>query len=87
MNEIYPGFVSVAWFGIVAPPKTPAAIAEKLSASLIEILRMPEVQKRLTDLSAEPVGMGPAEMARFLKLEAERWRQAIRTAGVKPGEL
>lgn len=87
MNEIYPGFVSVAWFGMVAPPKTPNAVAQRLSAAIAEVLRMPDVQKRLGDLSAEPIGMGPAEMARFMKEEAERWRQAIRTAGVKPGEL
>jgi tripartite-type tricarboxylate transporter receptor subunit TctC len=87
MNEIYPGFVSVAWFGIVAPPKTSSSIAEKLSGSIIEILRMPDVQKRLADLSAEPIGMPPAEMARFMKVEAERWREAIRAAGIKPGEL
>jgi len=87
MNEIYPGFVSVAWFGIVAPPKTPASIAQRLASSVQEILRMPDVQKRLGDLSAEPIGMGPAEMARFMKEDAERWRGAIRSAGVKPGEL
>jgi len=87
MNEIYPGFISVAWFGIVAPPRTPAAIAEKLSASINEILAMPDVRKRLADLSAEPIGMGPAQMARFMKEEAERWRQAIGTAGIKPGAL
>ncbi len=87
MNEIYPGFISVAWFGIVAPPRTPAAIAEKLSASINEILGAPEVRKRLADLSAEPIGMGPAQMARFMKEEAERWRQAIGTAGIKPGAL
>lgn len=82
-----PGFISVAWFGIVAPPKTPAAIAEKLSASINEILKMPDVQKRLTDLSAEPIGMGPAQMARFMKEDAQRWREAINTAGLKPGAL
>lgn len=87
MNEIYPGFVSIAWFGVVAPPKTPAAIAEKLSAAINEILKMPEMLKRLSDLSAEPIGMGPAEMARFMKQDAERWRDAIRAAGLKPGAL
>jgi tripartite-type tricarboxylate transporter receptor subunit TctC len=87
MNEIYPGFISVAWFGIVAPPRTPAAIAEKLSASINEILKMPDVQKRLADLSAEPIGMGPAQMARFMKEDAQRWREAISTAGLKPGAL
>ncbi len=45
------------------------------------------VLKRLAELSAEPVGMAPAEMARFMKEEAERWRNAIRTAGLKTGEL
>ena len=84
MNEIYPGFVSVAWFGVAAPPKTPGAIAEKLSLAIGEILRMPEVQKRLAALSAEPIGSSPAEMARLMKQDAERWRGVIRVAGVKP---
>jgi tripartite-type tricarboxylate transporter receptor subunit TctC len=87
MNEIYPGFVSVAWFGIVAPPRTPPAIAERFASSVREILKMPDVLKRLGELSAEPIGMPPAEMARFMKEDAARWREAIRAAGVKPGEL
>jgi tripartite-type tricarboxylate transporter receptor subunit TctC len=87
MNEMYPGFISVAWFGVVAPPKTSAAIAGRLSGSIAEILRMPEVRKRLDDLSAEAIGMGPEDMARFMKEEAARWREAIRVSGVKPGEL
>jgi tripartite-type tricarboxylate transporter receptor subunit TctC len=67
MSEILPGFVSVAWFGIVAPPKTPAAIAEKLSAAVVEAIRQPDVVKRLAALSAEPMGDTPAEMAAFMK--------------------
>jgi tripartite-type tricarboxylate transporter receptor subunit TctC len=35
-------------------------------------------------MSAEPVGMAPAEMARFMKQDAERWRQAIQAVGLKP---
>lgn len=87
MNELYPGFVSVAWFGIVAPPGTPDAIAERLSFSIQETLKMPDVLERLGRLSAEPIGLAPAQMAKFMKEDAERWRQAIRAAGVKPGEL
>ena len=87
MNEIYPGFVSVAWFGVVAPPKTPGALAERIHASIAEVLGLPEVQARLARLSAEPISMGPAEMARFMKEDAERWRSAIRAAGLKPGDI
>jgi tripartite-type tricarboxylate transporter receptor subunit TctC len=83
MSEIFPGLVSVAWFGVVAPPKTPAPIAEKLSAAIAEALKSPDVAKRLADLSAEPIGSTPAEMAAFMKEEAERWGAVIRVAGVK----
>jgi tripartite-type tricarboxylate transporter receptor subunit TctC len=84
MSELYPGFVSVAWFGLFAPPKTPATIADKLSAAVIDVLKNPEVQKRLNELSAEPIGMGPGEMPKFMKEDAERWANAIRIAGLKP---
>ena len=83
MAEIYPGFVSIAWFGVLAPPRTPAAIAEQLSAGIAEALQHPDVQKRFAALSAEPSGMGPADMAKFMRGEAVRWREAIRFAGVK----
>jgi tripartite-type tricarboxylate transporter receptor subunit TctC len=83
LAETLPGFEAVAWFGIVAPPKTPAAIAEKVAAGVREALRLPEVQKRLTDLSAEAMGLTPAETAAYMKQETERWAAVIRSAGVK----
>jgi tripartite-type tricarboxylate transporter receptor subunit TctC len=83
MSEILPGFVSVAWFGIVAPPKTPAVIAEKLSAAVAEAIRQPDVVKRLATLSAEPVGDTPAEMAAFMKQEEMRWKGVIEAAKVQ----
>jgi len=84
MAEFYPGFVSIAWFSVSAPPKTPAAIAEKLSAAIAEILRQPEVGKRLDALSAETIASTPAQMAAIMKEDAERWRRVIRAAGVRP---
>jgi tripartite-type tricarboxylate transporter receptor subunit TctC len=44
---------------------------------------MPDVQKRLAELSAEPMGLGPAETAAFMKQETERWGAVIRSAGVR----
>ena len=34
-------------------------------------------------LSAEPVGLGPAELREFMKRDAARWREAMRIAGLK----
>ena len=83
MAEIFPGFVSVAWFGILAPPRTSESVVEKISAGIREILKNPEVQKRLAELSAEPIGSTPAQMAQLIKDDAVRWRNAIGLAGLK----
>ncbi|MGQ0651688.1 MAG: Bug family tripartite tricarboxylate transporter substrate binding protein, partial [Betaproteobacteria bacterium] len=83
LAETLPGFESVAWFGIVAPPKTPMAIAQKISLFTSEALKNAEVQKRLADLSAEPMGLTPEETAAYMKRETERWAAVIRIAGVK----
>src|ERR687896_1408082 len=83
LAETLPGFEAVAWFGIVGPPKTPSAIAEKVAAGVAEALRNPEVLKRLSDLSADSLGLSPKESAAFMKQETERWGAVIRSAGVK----
>jgi tripartite-type tricarboxylate transporter receptor subunit TctC len=66
----------VAWFGIVAPPKTPGAIAERVAAGVAEALKSPEVLKKPNELS-------PSETASYMKHESERWGAVIRSAGVK----
>jgi tripartite-type tricarboxylate transporter receptor subunit TctC len=83
MSEALPGFVSATWVGIVAPPGTPAAIAEKFSAAVDEAIRSPDVAKRLAALSADPVGGTPARMAAFMKLEEARWKHVIESAEIR----
>jgi tripartite-type tricarboxylate transporter receptor subunit TctC len=56
LAETLLGLESVAWFGIVGPPKTSGQIAEKVAAGVAEALRNPEVLRRLSDLSADPLG-------------------------------
>jgi tripartite-type tricarboxylate transporter receptor subunit TctC len=84
MAETFPGFVATSWFAIVAPPKTAPPIADKLSRAVSEVLRMPDVVKRLRDFGATPVGGSPSETADFIKAESERWRRVIVEADVKP---
>lgn len=82
--ETFPGFYSSSWFAMVAPPRTPSSIADKLSHGIAETLKLPEVAKRFRDLSVTPVGMSPAETEAFLKQDAERWRNVIVSGGIKP---
>src|SRR5438874_5165965 len=77
LAETLPGFESRAWYGIVAPPRTPAPIAAQVSAGVADALKNADVLKRLQELSAEPMGLTPAETAAFMKAESERWGAVI----------
>jgi tripartite-type tricarboxylate transporter receptor subunit TctC len=83
ISEALPGFSHQDWFAIVAPPNTPAPVATKLSGAIAEILRSPDVAKRLAEFAAEPVGSTPAETKAFVEAESEHWRQVIDLAGIK----
>jgi len=80
--ETLPGFEAVAWYAFVAPAGTPAAIVAKVNAGVNEALRDPEIQKRLAELSAEPVGGSPLATAKYFQEETERWKSVITSAHV-----
>jgi len=83
LSEMFPGATSSTWYGVVAPPNTPPAIAEKLSEAISEALRMPDVVTRMQGLSVTPVGGTPEATASFIKRETDRWKKVIEQAKLK----
>jgi tripartite-type tricarboxylate transporter receptor subunit TctC len=79
-------FRSITWFGCVAPPGTPAPIAEKLNKDLADIVRQPEVSAKLAELMLEPVANSPAQAARFFTEETALWGKVIRETGAKAAQ-
>jgi tripartite-type tricarboxylate transporter receptor subunit TctC len=82
LAETLPGFESEAFYSVVAPPKTPAAIVNKINADINEALRQPELAPRFATLSAETVGGTPKETADYMRAEVERWNKVIKAANV-----
>jgi tripartite-type tricarboxylate transporter receptor subunit TctC len=75
-------FESGTWVAIVAPPGTPAAIADKVNKDMAEILKMPDVIKQFGLLGANPSKGSPAQMDAFLKAETEKWRKVVQAAHI-----
>ena len=73
----------MAWYAVVAPPKTPKAITEKINADINQALRDPQLQERLKKLSAEVVGGSTETTAKYLREEVDRWNKVIQAAKVK----
>jgi tripartite-type tricarboxylate transporter receptor subunit TctC len=72
-----PGFVTSAWFCIVAPKGTPKAIVEKLNGAIVKALNEPDIKKKLNEIGAEPMPMAPDEFKRFISAEVVRWREIV----------
>jgi len=78
-----PGFEAVAWFGVQAPARMPAAVQERYAAGIAEIMRDPAMIARLREIGSEPRFLGPAEFEAFIRAENEKWREVVRVSGAK----
>jgi tripartite-type tricarboxylate transporter receptor subunit TctC len=79
----YPEARGEAWFGLVAPARTPPEITTLLSQEISAVLAAPEVRQRLAVLSFRPM-IGDGKQFRILiSDEHKRWGPIIKEAGIK----
>lgn len=83
--DYIPGYEASAWYGIGAPKGTPPDIVEKLNASVNEFLSNQAALKRLKDLGATTIAGTPADFAKLVADETEKWGKVVKASGVKPG--
>ena len=82
--EMFPGFETRIWYGLVAPANTPKAVVAKVHDVVSTSLARPEVKARLAGLGLEPAPMPPEEFAAFIRQEIAKWTKEIREAGIQP---
>jgi len=71
-----------SWYGVCAPAGVPAPLLDKVNADLHEVLRIPEVEKRLTELGMPPAPTTRDEFDQFMRAEIARWAQVIKDAKI-----
>ena len=78
-----PGFESSAWFGILAPIKTPQPIIERLNREINDLLDAPQFRKRIIEIGVEPMGGSTTDFAKYLDAEIRKWGDVVRRSGAK----
>jgi tripartite-type tricarboxylate transporter receptor subunit TctC len=78
-----PGYVAVGWNGMVGPAGIPGPVLDKLHATVVKIVRTPEVNNKLVGLGAEPATSTPGEFAALMKAEIVKWAKAVRDSGAR----
>jgi tripartite-type tricarboxylate transporter receptor subunit TctC len=77
-------FEVVNYFGLFAPPNTPAAVAQRLRDEIAKAVSTPEMIEQFAQQGMAPVASQPAAFAKHLAAELDRWAQVIKDAGIKP---
>jgi tripartite-type tricarboxylate transporter receptor subunit TctC len=92
-NDLLPGiptveesgvkdFVSTTFYSLMAPPKTPASIRNKLNRAIVAAMAEPGTQAKLKAIFVEPSTLDTAAMSKFIAEQAKLWGGVIRSAGI-----
>ncbi|MEN9630636.1 MAG: putative extra-cytoplasmic solute receptor [Pseudomonadota bacterium] len=80
----FPGFEMTQWYGVLAPASLPAAAADRLAAAAAASVKIPSATEKLNAEAAIGVGGSPADFAKFIATEQQRWKQVVARAKIKP---
>ena len=78
-----PGFVSVAWFGVLAPKGTPDAVVAKLNSAIAAAVARPAIQKMFAEKKVEARSSTPDELEKIIRDEVAQWAPVIRKAKIE----
>jgi len=72
-----------AWYGLLAPAKTPKAIIDKLNAAAVKAVNNPATREKLAQQGADPVANTPEQFAEQIKIEYEKMKALVIKKGIK----
>jgi tripartite-type tricarboxylate transporter receptor subunit TctC len=76
------GFDSTAWWGLLAPAKTPRPIIDRLYAVTVAVMQQPEIRARLDQLGAEPAGQTPEAFDQLIRDDIVKWGKVVKALGI-----
>jgi tripartite-type tricarboxylate transporter receptor subunit TctC len=80
----YPDYAMTAWWGVAVAARTPPALVQRLHDDIVSVLGETEVRERFAAQGIELAATTPAQFARFVREEIDRWGAAVRQSGAKP---
>ena len=84
IGEIVPGYEMTVWYGIGVPKGTPIEVVNLLNREINASLTDPRLRERFAAEAAVIIGGSPADFARLIADETEKWGKVIRAANIKP---
>jgi tripartite-type tricarboxylate transporter receptor subunit TctC len=76
-----PGYETYTWNAIFGPAGVPRGVVDTLSKELVAVVALPDVQAKLKELSATPVGSTPEVLAALVKADLGKMGSLIKSIG------
>lgn len=83
LGGVFADYDVTAWYGLLAPAKTPMEIVDKLNKVVAGALKDKTLSDELFAKGVEPIGSSPAEFKAFIAEEYVRWGDVVKRAGIK----
>ena len=77
----YKGLQGGGWYGLFAPAGTPAEMVNRINRIVVQGQQSADMSARMRDLALETQLGSPSEFAAIVRVDYERWGEAIRAAG------
>ena len=78
-----PGFVAVAWYGLVGPAGLQPNVVTTLNSAALSALGTQEVKDRLFASGVEVHTSTPDEFARLINAEIRKWAKVVQASGAR----
>jgi tripartite-type tricarboxylate transporter receptor subunit TctC len=75
--------ISLTWYALFAIKGTPQPIIDRMYAETVKVLQMPDIKTIWASQGADAGGQPPAEFAKFVRSEIEKWAKVTKAAGIK----
>ena len=83
VGEFVPGYEASTWFGVGAPKNTPSQIIDKLNKEINAGHADPKLKAQLASLGGTVLPGSPADFAKLIADDTEKWARVIRAANIK----
>jgi tripartite-type tricarboxylate transporter receptor subunit TctC len=77
------GFTDEAWYGLLAPGKTPPDVVAKLGDAMRKVIANPDFRAKMQNIGARPVGNSPAEFKAQILREVEQTKELVKARNIK----
>jgi tripartite-type tricarboxylate transporter receptor subunit TctC len=78
-----PQVVVITWYGMFAPAGVKPDIVERLNGELAKALNAQDTRAKLANVGLDVATSTPAEFAKFVRAEYEKWGKVIKDAGIR----